>query len=137
MKDSHFYFRVLVVEDEILIRKYVVLLLESVGCTVVGETSYAEKAIRLAREKSPELILMDIRLKGDMDGIEAAKKISNHSNAAILFMTAYDYQKPVEAQQIPNTLGYLKKPVEDYELESYLKKIAEMNAAPNKIQFSV
>lgn len=126
MKDSHFYFRVLVVEDEILIRKYVVLLLESVGCTVVGETAYAEKAIRLAREKSPELVLMDIRLKGEMDGIEAAKKISSHSNAAILFMTAYDYQKQVEAQQIPNLLGYLKKPLEDYELEPFLKKLAEM-----------
>lgn len=126
MKDSRFYFRVLVVEDEILIRKYVILLLESVGCTIVGETAYAEKAIRLAREKSPELILMDIRLKGDMDGIEAAKEISSHSNSAILFMSAYDYQKQVEAQQIPNTLGYLKKPLEDYELGPYLKKLAEI-----------
>lgn len=133
MKDSHFHFRVLVVEDEILICKYVVLLLESVGCTIVGETSYAEKAIQLAVKKSPELILMDVRLKGDMDGIEAAKEISLHSHAAILFMSAYDYQKQVDAQQIPNTLGYLKKPVEDYDLVAYLKRLAEMTAAPNKI----
>lgn len=125
MKDSHFYFRVLVVEDEILIRKYVNLLLESMGCTIVGETAYAEKAIPLAREKSPDLILMDIRLKGDMDGIEAAKEISSHSNAAILFMSAYDYQKKVEALQIPNILGYLKKPLEDYELGPYLKKLSK------------
>jgi YesN/AraC family two-component response regulator len=133
MKDSHFYFRVLVVEDEILIRKYVILLLESVGCTIVGETAYAEKAIRLAGEKSPDLVLMDIRLKGDMDGIEAAKEISGHSNAAILFMSAYDYQKQVEAQQIPNFLGYLKKPREDYELKPYLKRLREMTAASDKI----
>jgi YesN/AraC family two-component response regulator len=133
MKGSHFYFRVLVVEDEILIRKYVILLLESVGCTVVGETAYAEKAMLLAKEKSPDLVLMDIRLKGDMDGIDAAKEISSHSNAAILFMSAYDYQKQVEAQQIPNTLGYLKKPLEDYELELYLKRLAEMTAGPDKI----
>jgi YesN/AraC family two-component response regulator len=133
MKDSHFYFRVLVVEDEILIRKYVILLLESVGCTIVGETAYAEKAIRLAGEKSPDLVLMDIRLKGDMDGIEAAKEISGHSNAAILFMSAYDYQKQVEAQQIPNFLGYLKKPLEDYELKPYLKRLREMTAASDKI----
>ena len=125
MKDSHFYFRVLVVEDEILIRKYVILLLESVGCTIVGETAYAEKAIPLAREKSPDLILMDIRLKGDMDGIEAAKEIGCHSNAAILFMSAYDYQKKVETLQLPNILGYMKKPLEDYELGPYLKKLAE------------
>jgi YesN/AraC family two-component response regulator len=128
MKDTLFYFRVLVVEDEILIRKYVNLLLESVGCTIVGETAYAEKAIPLAREKSPDLILMDIRLKGDMDGIEAAKEISSHSNAAILFMSAYDYQKKVETLQIPNILGYLKKPLEDYELGPYLKRLAEKTA---------
>jgi CheY-like chemotaxis protein len=133
MKNSHFYFRVLVVEDEILIRKYVILLLESVGCTVVGETSYAEKAIRLAREKSPELILMDIRLKGEMDGIEAAREISSHSNAAILFMSAYDYQKQTEVQHIPNMLGYLKKPVEDYDLVTYLKRLSVMTAAVDKI----
>lgn len=132
MKDSHFYFRVLVVEDEVLIRKYVILLLESVGCTIVGETAYAEKAIRLTGEKSPDLILMDIRLKGDMDGIEAAKEISSHSNSAILFMSAYDYQKKVETLQIPNTLGYLKKPIEDYELRPYLKRLAEMTGVPNK-----
>jgi YesN/AraC family two-component response regulator len=125
MKGSHFYFRVLVVEDEILIRKYINLLLESVGCSIVGETAYAEKAVPLAREKSPDLILMDIRLKGDMDGIEAAKEISSHSNAAILFMSAYDYQKKVETLQIPNILGYLKKPLEDYELKPYLKRLAE------------
>jgi YesN/AraC family two-component response regulator len=128
MKDSRFYFRVLVVEDEILIRKYVILLLESVGCTIVGETAYAEKAIPLARGKSPDLILMDIRLKGDMDGIEAAKEISSHCSAAILFMSAYDYQKKVEALQIPNILGYLKKPLEDYELGPYLKKLAKKTA---------
>jgi YesN/AraC family two-component response regulator len=133
MKASHFYFRVLVVEDEILIRKYVILLLESLGCSIVGETAYAEKAISLAREKSPELVLMDIRLKGNMDGIEAAKVIGSHSNAAILFMSAYDYQKQVEAQKIPNILGYLKKPLEDYELEPYLKRLAQKNAAANKI----
>jgi len=133
MKNPHFYFRVLVVEDEILIRKYIILLLESVGCTVVGETSYAEKAIRLAREKSPELILMDIRLKGEMDGIEAAREISSHSNAAILFMSAYDYQKQTEVRQIPNMLGYLKKPVEDYDLVTYLKRLSVMTAAVQKI----
>ncbi len=133
MKNPHFYFRVLVVEDEILIRKYIILLLESVGCTVVGETSYAEKAIRLAREKSPELIIMDIRLKGEMDGIEAAREISSHSNAAILFMSAYDYQKQTEVQQIPNMLGYLKKPVEDYDLVTYLNRLSLMTAAVNKI----
>ena len=128
MKDSRFYFRVLVVEDEILIRKYINLLLESVGCTIVGETAYAEKAIPLAREKSPDLILMDIRLKGAMDGMEAAKEISSHSNTAILFMSAYDYQKKVETLQLPNILGYLKKPLEDYELKPYLKRLAEKTA---------
>ena len=126
MNCSHFPLRVLVVEDEILIRRYVVLLLERLGCTIVGETSFGEEAVRLTRETSPQLILMDIRLKGNMDGIDASIQISGCSDAVILFMSAYNYQKKVEEKQIPNTLGYLKKPVEDYELEFYLKKVLEM-----------
>ena len=122
---SQYSIRVLVVEDEILIRKYVILLLKKLGCTVVGETSSGEEAVRLAREKIPGLVLMDIRLKGDMDGITASKEIGRQRAVPILFMSAYDYQERVGEGQIPNTLGYLKKPVEEYELESYLKKLKQ------------
>ena len=122
---SRYCFRVLVVEDEILIRKYVILLLKKLGCTIVGETSGGEEAVRLSKEKQPELVLMDIRLKGKMDGIAAAREIGREAGVPILFMSAYDYQERVEQEQIPFILGYLKKPLEEYELESCLKKLMQ------------
>jgi YesN/AraC family two-component response regulator len=120
---NQYCLRVLVVEDEILIRKYVILLLKKLGCTVVGETSSGEEAVLLSKEKTPELVLMDIRLKGKMDGISATKEISRQLAIPVLFMSAYDYQDRVEKEQIPYILGYLKKPVEEYELESCLKML--------------
>jgi YesN/AraC family two-component response regulator len=126
---NRYDFRVVVVEDEILIRKYVILLLKKLGCTVVGETASGEEAIRLCKETNPELVLMDIRLKGKMDGIEAAQEIGRQLVVPILFLSAYDYQERVENEQIPYLLGYLKKPLEEYELESYLKKL-KTNRAP-------
>ena len=115
--------KVLVVEDEILIRKYMVLVLETIGCTVVGETATGEEAILMAKEKNPGLVLMDIRLKGEMDGIDAAKQIGCQVETHVLFMSAYDYQSRIDEEHIPNTLGYLKKPVDEYELECYLKRL--------------
>jgi CheY-like chemotaxis protein len=118
-----YHLRILVVEDEILIRKYVISLLTHLGCTIVGETSYGEEAVQLAKEKLPELILVDIRLKGDMNGIDAAKEIGKNFTIPILFMSAYDYRQRVNEEPIPNIVGYMNKPVEMDELEFYLKKL--------------
>ncbi len=115
--------RVLVVEDEILIRKYLVMLLSRFGCTVVGETSYGEEAVLLTKEKLPGLVIMDIGLKGETDGIAAAREIGKHHPIPIIFMSAYDYQQRVEEESIPNLLGYLTKPVDEYELKTYLDKL--------------
>jgi CheY-like chemotaxis protein len=116
--------RVLVAEDEILIRKYIALLLSSLGCTIVAETSYGQDAVHLTKEKLPQLVIMDIGLKGDIDGIQAAKEIGKQFSIPILFVSAYDYQQQIEEQEaIPNLLGYLKKPVDVSELKSFLDKL--------------
>lgn len=114
---------VLVVEDEVLLRRYTISLLNRRGCHTIGETSYGETAVEMNHKLLPDLILMDIRLKGRMNGIEAARKISQDSQTPILFMTAYDYLEQVKNEKIPNTLGFMNKPVDDIELDFYLNKI--------------
>lgn len=114
---------VLVVEDEVLLRRYTISLLNRRGCSTIGETSYGETAVEMNHELLPDLILMDIRLKGQMNGIEAARKISQDSQTPILFMTAFDYLEQVKNEKIPNTLGFMNKPVDDTELDFYLNKI--------------
>ena len=114
--------RVFVVEDEILIRKCVVSMLKELGGLIVGETSSGEKAVEMISHDSPDLVLMDIRLKGSMDGIMAAKEINKHADIPILFMSAYDYRERIKAENIPNILGYLSKPVDDIALRPYIEK---------------
>lgn len=115
-------FRVFVVEDEILIRKYMVSLLKGLGCLIAGETSSGEQAVEMLSRDLPDLVLMDIRLKGSMDGIDAAKEINKHADIPILFMSAYDYEERITSAGIPNTLGYLTKPVDDSALKPYIEK---------------
>jgi CheY-like chemotaxis protein len=85
VKERH---SVLVVEDEPISAMYVSHLL-SADYRVVGVASSGEEAIRLNSEERPELILMDIRLEGGMDGIEAARRIMESSRPHIVFCTAY------------------------------------------------
>lgn len=109
--------RVLVVEDEILIRKYIISILEDLDCLIAGETSTGEESITLARQIAPDLILMDIRLAGDIDGITAAKSISAISDIPVIFMSAYVKENDMEFETIRSFKGFLGKPVESHDLE--------------------
>lgn len=84
--------RILIVEDEIIIAMEIQVRLESAGFAVCGLTSSGEKAILLAREKNPDLILMDITLKGPLDGLETAGRIQAEKSVPVIFLSATDNQ---------------------------------------------
>lgn len=81
--------RVLLVEDELLIRLSMKQEFEQLGCTVVGEAAEGNRAIELARQLRPQLICMDIRIQGPLDGVQVARRIREFSTAFILFTSAY------------------------------------------------
>ena len=113
--------RVLVVEDEVIIRKSLEFLLANLGCTVLKGTGYGEEAVDRARSENPDVVFMDINLKGDVDGIRAAERISENGKAGILFVSAYDYKKEVEGDPRINLLGYMNKPVSERDLIDFIK----------------
>jgi len=115
--------RVLIVEDEILIRKYIVDMLESMNCVIAGESSTGENAVSLSKKEKPDLVLMDIRLAGKLNGIQAAKQISDLYGTPIIFMSAYEYENNPEYAEIKSFQGYLSKPVESHDIEPYIKRI--------------
>src|ERR1043165_2125327 len=80
---------ILIVEDESIVAKDIQHSLKKLGYTVVGMCSTGEDAIKAAEETKPDLVLMDIMLKGDMSGIEAAGKIREKFNIPIIYLTAY------------------------------------------------
>jgi CheY-like chemotaxis protein len=120
--------RVLVVEDEALIRMTLRFMLEDLGCEVVGETSYGEDVRMMCEEVSPEVVFMDIRLKGTMDGIQAAGQVNEAGNAAIVFMSAYDYAGRTQAGNLRNVVAFVGKPFLQEDIETVLPAVRKLRS---------
>ncbi|MEJ2887192.1 ANTAR domain-containing response regulator [Actinomycetospora aeridis] len=101
--------RVVVAEDEALIRLDLVEMLREEGYEVVGEAGDGAEAIRLARELRPNLIMMDIKMPGT-DGLEAARTIAGERLAPVVMLTAFSQRELVESARDAGAMAYLVKP---------------------------
>ena len=108
--------KILVVEDERIIAINLKESLESLGYTVPAIAASGEKAIEKATEFRPDLVLMDIWLKGNIDGIEAAQQIWEHLKIPTIYVTGHSDQSTVERAKITAPFGYILKPVKEQAL---------------------
>ena len=107
--------RLVVAEDEVLIRADIVETLEEGGHTVVGETGNGEQAVELVRQLQPDLVVMDLKMP-KMDGIQAARQITDDGDAAVLVLTAFSDKQLVEDAADAGTIAYLVKPFQPPQL---------------------
>jgi two-component system, response regulator PdtaR len=107
--------RVVIAEDEAIIRLDLKEMLEEEGFEVVGEASDGDAAVRLAEERSPDLVIMDIKMPG-MDGLSAAEKIAEKDLAAVLILTAFSQKDLVARATEAGAMGYLVKPFQKSDL---------------------
>lgn len=114
---------ILIVEDEKISSMLLEHLLSQLGCHIAGTASTGEEAIRQAESSHPDLIIMDVGLKGDMNGIEAARTICQYQQIPVLFLTAYTYEEISKDQNLPEQFGFLSKPVMIDELELKLNEV--------------
>ncbi len=110
--------RILLVEDENLVAMEIADLLRALGYVVCGTASSGERAIEQAATTEPDLVLMDIRLKGNLDGIEAAQEIRRRFQTPVIFLTAYTDEATLQRAKITEPFGYLIKPFEERELHT-------------------
>ncbi|MFP4691152.1 MAG: response regulator [Bacteroidales bacterium] len=110
--------KILVVEDESIVAKDIQSTLKKLGYEVSGVVSSGEKAIREVEENRPDLILMDIMLKGDQTGIEAAKHIKERFSIPVIFLTAYADDNTLNKAKITEPYGYIIKPFKERELQT-------------------
>ncbi len=108
---------ILVVEDEVLVARDIKSRLTRMGYEVLGVASRGLEAIEKALDLRPDLILMDINLRDEMDGIEAAMKIRSQFEVPIIFCTAYSNEETLERAKISEPYGYVLKPFDNRELE--------------------
>ena len=112
---------ILIVEDEAVMVMYLEMRLSRAGFTVCESVATGEDAIASFIKNSPEIVLMDIRLGGSMDGIEAAREMNKLHKSKILFMSGYSDSKTIEKAEETQPLGYLVKPFEINELLMLIK----------------
>ncbi|MBW1740452.1 MAG: PAS domain S-box protein, partial [Deltaproteobacteria bacterium] len=110
--------QILVVEDKGIVAEDIQRSLQALGYGVSGVASSGEEAIKKAEETRPDLVLMDIMLQGELDGIEAADQIRSRFNIPIIYLTAYADDKTLERAKITEPFGYIIKPFEDRELHT-------------------
>lgn len=114
--------RILLVEDEIITAFLMQEELKDIGYAVSQHVTSGEDAIISAKQNSSDLILMDIRLAGKIDGIEAASIIKSENNIPVIFITGYEDQAIRERAELLNPLGYLIKPLDMNKLKTIIDK---------------
>ncbi|MBN2391898.1 MAG: response regulator [Anaerolineae bacterium] len=112
---------ILIVEDESVVALDIQNRLRVLGYSTVGIASRGEVAIQLAQQRHPALVLMDIRLKGEMDGIEAARQIRALCNIPVVYLTAFADEETLQRAKITGPFGYLIKPFEERDLHATIE----------------
>ncbi len=107
--------RVVIAEDEAIIRLDLKETLEEEGYDVVGETGRGDEAVDLVRDLEPDLAILDVRMPG-LDGLSVAREISVHKKSAVLILTAYSQRDLIEQARDAGALAYLVKPFQRSEL---------------------
>lgn len=112
---------ILVVEDESIVAKDIQHSLKKLGYQVVDLCSTGEQAVHVAEEKKPDLVLMDIMLKGEMSGIEAANIIRERYNIPVIFLTAYADESTFSKAKVTEPYGYIIKPFKEIDLHTSIE----------------
>ncbi|GCB50254.1 ANTAR domain-containing response regulator [Streptomyces sp. NL15-2K] len=128
--------RVVIAEDEALIRLDLKEMLEEEGYTVVGEAGDGEQAVELAREHRPDLVILDVKMP-KLDGISAAEKIAEDRIAPVLMLTAFSQRDLVERARDAGAMAYLVKPFSKSDvvpaIEMAVSRFTELKELENEV----
>jgi two-component system, cell cycle sensor histidine kinase and response regulator CckA len=113
--------RVLIVEDDAIVASHLSRVVSQMGFEVAGLTATGLDAIAAATSANPDVILMDIRLRGEMNGVEAAERIRAVSDTPVIYLSAYADESYVKQATSTQPYGYLTKPVRDKELKASIE----------------
>ncbi|MET0792163.1 MAG: PAS domain S-box protein, partial [Polyangiaceae bacterium] len=128
--------KILIVEDDHIVARDIQQQLVRIGHTVVGVTAEGESAVQLVLDTTPDLVLMDIRLDGEMDGIEAAQKIRETAQIPVIYLTAYADDQTLARARLTEPFGYILKPFEDSQLRTAIEMALYKHAAERRLRES-
>src|SRR5687768_10548378 len=113
--------RILIVEDERITAEDLKDILTGLSYQVTGVASSGAEALALAEQTAPDLVLMDIRIKGDMDGIDAARALRLRFDLPVVYLTAHADRDTLDRAKLAEPLGYIVKPFQESELRASIE----------------
>lgn len=124
-------YKVLVVEDERVVAKDLTLTLEGMGYQVVGSAASRDEALAVCAKEVPDIVLMDIRIKGPIDGIDTAKELLDLYGLHVIYLTAHADVASIDRAKRTRPHAYLLKPVKAGELQGAIEiaMFKKMNAS--------
>jgi PAS domain S-box-containing protein len=128
--------RILIVEDESIVALDIKSRLLSLGYDVLGIAPSGEQAVQKAAATCPDLVLMDIKLKGEMDGIEAAEQIHARFNIPVVYLTAFADDATLQRAKVAEPFGYIIKPFEERELHTTIEMALYKSRMERKLRES-
>src|SRR5688572_24186338 len=127
---------ILIVEDSFIVAYHLQTTLESEGYRVLGTEDSGEKALAFLEKQRPDLILMDIMLNGDLDGIETARAIKGKYNLPVIYITALTDKDTIQRAKITEPFGFLTKPFEDREIFTVIEMALYKHDIESKLRQS-
>ncbi len=128
--------RVVIADDESIIRMDLKEMLTTLGYLVVGEVADGTSAVNLARELKPDIVIMDIKMP-DLDGIDAARILTQERIAPVVLLTAYSQSELVERAKEAGVVGYIVKPIQESDLapavEVAMARFSELRALEREV----
>lgn len=115
--------KILIVEDDMIISLVVENMVKKLGHKVVGKAVSGEEAISIAKQEPPDILLMDIRLKGDLDGIDTVARIKESINPKVIYLTGNSDRLNLERAQGTEFAGLIVKPFTIGDLDKSLKSL--------------
>jgi signal transduction histidine kinase len=129
--------QILVVEDERIVAKDIVKSLQRLGYIVIASVASGEEAIKKVSEHQPDLVLMDIMLKGNMDGITATEQIKTSFDIPVIYLTAYADENTLERAKITEPFGYILKPFDERDLHTTIEIAMRRHIAEKAVRVAL
>jgi CheY-like chemotaxis protein len=123
---------ILIVEDEVIVAADLAGKLDLLGYRVAATTATGEQAVELARQHRPDLVLMDIRLAGAMDGVAAAAAIRRELDLPVIFLTAHSDAATINQARQTGASAYVRKPFDDRELRTRIDQALRTHGAERR-----
>lgn len=114
-------YKILIVEDEAIVALDIARRLEKMDYEVIGRLASGEEALELIAKQPPDLVLMDINLQGEMDGLDTATTIYKTYNIPVIYLTAYAGKSTLERAKQSKPYGYILKPFKEKELHATIE----------------